>query len=428
MFTYPASQLDQPDDLHQTLGSFWQQVYGDHDMIAAYCGAKGQLELQTLDDLNEAVAAVGRTTCPVFHRVRWLPLALTQSQGTTTSGGTTYPVPVGLVEVPLVSSAISDPSCVLMHELDYTLGSGGIEFAIDPFAQPQFVQRALYDQSGNPIDYEIVLWLFGAELDTNLLYNQFGYVLGLSLPSSAGYKLMVNATWDALTAGSARKDLEAVLVAITDASLAEGDETVLHTTADSSSVLVITDLNVYRYASTAVPVVVPGQVLVPGQALVNAFQIYELNTGQVPPVPSIVLGPEFLDPSIQGPLTFQNAFLPVQVSTAADGHTVVQFQVDGNPTDVAQFWARIDAKGLAAGQTLAKLLDMRANKLGEPPATALPAMLNPAQFLVQNVLRHSVLLVVVQPSAFGPNALGLDQLSFLRKIVPPHTALLIQVS
>jgi hypothetical protein len=428
MFTYPTSRLDQADDLHHVLGSFWYQLYGDRDMIAAYCGAKGQLELQTLSDLNEVAAAVSRSTCPVYHRVRWLPLVLVKSQGVLTAGGVTYPVPAGLAEAPVACCGISVSVSVLVQDLDYSLNATGIEFATDPFTQPKFPQQAVYDQSGNQTDLEIVLWLFRAGIDVGLLYRQFGYVLGLSFPSSVGYKRAVNVGWDALTAGSARKDLDAALVTITDAPLAVGNEIVLQTISDFSSLLVITDLNVYRYAQSAVPLVVSGQAVSAGQPLTDVFRVYDLGTGQVPPVASIMLGPGFLDPSVQGPLTFQNTPVPLQVSTAADGHTVAQFSVDGTAADVTQFWARMDAKGLASGNTLARLLDTRTNKQGEPSAANLPTSINPAQFLVQNVLRYNALLVTVRSSALGPNAMGLENLSFLRKVVPPHTALIVQVS
>ncbi len=45
-------------------------------------------------------------------------------------------------------------------------------------------------------------------------------------------------------------------------------------------------------------------------------------------------------------------------------------------------------------------------------------------FLFENALR-SAFVVRLKPAEFGPQNLGLDALSFLRQIVPPHTAMIV---
>ena len=50
-----------------------------------------------------------------------------------------------------------------------------------------------------------------------------------------------------------------------------------------------------------------------------------------------------------------------------------------------------------------------------------------SQFLAANYLRHNALLVRIRTGGFGPDALGLDQLRHLRRIIPPHEAVLIVI-
>ena len=77
--------------------------------------------------------------------------------------------------------------------------------------------------------------------------------------------------------------------------------------------------------------------------------------------------------------------------------------------------------------TLAHRLDRRVEKIGEPTALALPATINPLQFLVENVLRNNVTVVRVRVSDLGRNALGLHVARFFYKVIPPHTAVIFVV-
>tara|TARA_Y100001938_G_C8100590_1_gene441392 strand:- start:616 stop:2877 length:2262 start_codon:yes stop_codon:yes gene_type:complete len=108
-------------------------------------------------------------------------------------------------------------------------------------------------------------------------------------------------------------------------------------------------------------------------------------------------------------------------------YTKITFDVGGFPADVEKFFNEIHSRGVTNDKTLAHLLDTRTNKVGEPSADNLPTTINPLEFLAENVLRGNAFVVRLVASAFGPGHAGLEHIQFLRKIIPPHTAMLLLI-
>jgi len=108
-------------------------------------------------------------------------------------------------------------------------------------------------------------------------------------------------------------------------------------------------------------------------------------------------------------------------------YTRVSFAVGGFPFDVEKFFDEIHTRGVTADSTLAHLLDTRTNQVGEPTAANLPTTINPLQFLAETALRGNTFAVRLVMAAFGSGAAGLENVQFLRKIIPPHTAMLLLI-
>jgi hypothetical protein len=424
MFVYPSNDLEVADAIQNTLGSFWGVLYGDRETVKSYSGAKGEAELQSLQDLNEAALACGHETCPVYHRVRWLPFTVRRSQVTTVTGGYQVQAPASLVRAGVLCSHITNPSVIWVYGVDYSLADGNFVFYRDPF-QSDFRLDTVYNQDGTFLDDEITFWLFQAETDVDRLYERIGQVFGVHAPSSAGYKDLLVAAWKALVRGTAREDLENALSALTGIPLVKNDsEVVSYVTHDKDDLLVITDLAVYRFPASAKAVVVPSQVVTKGQALTDVLRLYDMNLGLPPALQSLSVGPGLLDPSIPDRVVFRSVDVPLEVTTAADGHTVAKFALEGDAASVDRFWTLMDQKGVSSGTTLASRMDTRANKVGEPTAANLPKTINPLKFLSQHVLRYNALLAVVRPDSFGPDALGLEHFRVVRRMMPPHQAVI----
>ena len=457
-WTYPHSDFDQPQALLAPLGSFWSRTYQGKDLAASILAAVGQLAEQTHDDLQELTDSLSRAKCPVFHRKNWTKLTLLQSQcnrkyAVPTFGGGgvfdfqnglsfgmpaaqpyfAWPLPAGLVAVPVLLNRITLSSQTLICGVDYLVQDGYLIFRNDPFADPLIaaspilVDNVVTDQQCN-------LWVFRGHYDQQALYQLYGYALELQLPSSERYKQLLNAVFAALVSGTTTKELDQAWSAIADVPLVRhSQETVEVLLTGDNCQQVVTSQEVYTFSLDANITVVPGQVVQQGDTLCDALTVYEFNRGQTPPaaqVPALAVSKNILTPGFLGDIVFQNQAVPLQVSSDEDGYTTVSWATAGWPGDVEQFFAQLQARGRAMGKTLAELLDQRplANRDSQPQAGALPATINPVQFLCQNVLRDNAFLVCVRPAAFGPNALGLGAARYLRKIVPPQTLMMVAVT
>jgi hypothetical protein len=162
-----------------------------------------------------------------------------------------------------------------------------------------------------------------------------------------------------------------------------------------------------------------------GDSLTEALQIFEFHRGVVPEdLLALTLGRDFLGDAYHEGLTFENKTFDTTV-TVDNGLTRVEFPIGGWPSDVAKFWETLHQNGVASGQTFADLLDQRPTPVGHAPTGAVPTKINPLKFLAENVLRSNAFLVLLKPAQFGANALPLKTLRFLRRLIPPHTAMII---
>lgn len=445
-FTWPT-QLDDAQRLLEVVGSFWSDTYAGSDLVANLLLAKAQHQMQAHLDLLDLLASISRFTVPVFHVENWTVLVLKESElnslnlpkfdGTYRFNGEisydtpiaspvyAWPAPAGLVNVNVVLDRIAEPKAVYTAGLDCFVRDGAVWFRANPFADPD-VQVGEVFEAGVVVDRVVYLWAYRGEFDWGHTYTQFGYVLGVKLASSKRYREFVNAIYDGLVEGTSARSVEDMMAAVCDVPLALGTETVKHVLTDARGLWVITDQNAYGYSPNAAAIVSAGQTVIAGQPLVDALRFYDFGRGQVPEdIKAIVLGRGLLRGDFARELVFENRDVPVLVTLDVDGYTRIEFEIGGWPSDVEKFWDDVHAKGVSAAYTLAMGLDTRTNKVDQPTAFALPATVNPVEFLVANVLRGNAFAVVVKPQAFGPDALGLHNARLLRKLVPPQTLCLV---
>jgi hypothetical protein len=449
---YPASDLDRPQQLIAAIGSFWGNVYDGRDFVVDLLQGRAAVVRQAFADLQETASSLSRHTIPVFHKKDWQRLTIVASQvnnsvinpllydagaaydsglqynGALSRSDFAFACPSPLRNCHTIFDAPSTATVSLSLNIDFILDTvnGVVAFRNNPFTDPRFSPQTVFD--GASSDQTLDLWLFSGDYETNQLYLQYGSVLGVQLPSSDAYKQLLNAVFDAMVQGTAMQQIQSFMSAITGIPLAAGTEVVQLVTQDASGRLVITDQNVYRFGFSATPLVTVGQTVTQGQALTDGLQIYELNQGKIPAgLQSLAVGSGVLAEGYYQDLVFQNMTVPTVVTTDANGFTELQFQIGGFPGDVTAFWDSVHAAGLAAGQTLADLLDTRPVKDGQPTAIALPTTINPLQFLISNVLRSNAFVVMFTPSSGNSNAIGFDNLRLLHKILPPQTIMFVVI-
>lgn len=449
VYAYPAVDYDNPATILQLAGSFWSLIYDDRDQLLVYTEGQARLWRQVQQDLEEYRQAHSRHAIPVWHTELRTPLILRESDmsrdprrlaayaadslafsntvrygQTKDVDGYAFPAPANVQAVTAITNRLTSPSVTLTQGLDFTVRDGLIIFRHNPLDDPNIPTRVT--QPGLPSqDRKSLLWLHDVSVDWNYLHTHFGYVLGIKMQSSAGYKALLNAMYNAITGCTSKQDIVTLLAVTLGIRLAETTETVevVDTTDD---VMIITDRHVYRYPAVATPLVGVGDVVTAGQPLVDALRVFELNRGDIAEIPRLTLGRGLLGGDYLSDLTFENATKTWTVSTDADGHVRAEFPINGFEQDVRSFWDATHARGVAAGRTLADMLDTRSQPVGPPTIADVPATVNPLNFLVENLL-HANLFVVHAKIAGARNGLGMQWSRLLRRILPPHATLVMVI-
>lgn len=458
-FKYPQNDFDNPDKLLSLLGSFWATTYLGNSFVQDIAAVTASMAQQTHLQLLELVASVSRFNIPIFHQDNWYPLTVLESELNTDEGliskyttpsanvydstaslnygelqsQTFFSVsrPDDLHDVKMIFDRIAAPTTEFVQGIDYWLQDEVITFRDNPFTNDAILKVDVLDSTGAIVDKQLTLWLYRGQWDWDLVYEQFGYALRLQLESSEGYKTVVNAIFDAFVEGTSIRTQQLLLATVYGVPLVrEQSETVETVVSDADKLNIITDRNVYQFPLGTTPIVSVGDVVSAGDPLTDLFQVFELNRGEeisASDISALTVGSGVLAYGYWGAITFDNETVDVVVEEDVDGYTKVSWELGGFPFDVVKFWDDVHASGVAADQTLAMLLDIRPNPIGQPTAASLPSTINPLQFLSDNILRNNAYVVKVKPGSQLSGQLAFLPVDQLRKVQPPHTLMLLIV-
>lgn len=458
-FRYPLNDFDRPDKLLGLMGSFWATTYQGNGLLEDLAETVGQMAQQSYSHFLELVNSISRYDVPLYHRENWYALRFRESEVNTddslieqyrtpansnydSAGNLTYgeipgqtfysiTKPDDLVDVKLIFNRLTDPSVQLIQGIDFWVRDSVITVREDPFQNPLIPKRDIINAAGEITDRECVLWLYRGQWDWKYVYEQFGYALRLNLQTSQGYKDFINAIFDAFVEGTSIRTLQQALATSFGVPLVvEANETIETIVEDADRLNVITDQHVYQFPLGTTAIVTEGDEVQAGDPLTDLFQVFELNRGEEiseSTISAITLGPGVLAWGFWGDLTFENTDVALVVEEDVDGYTKVSWDLGGFVYDEEKFWDDVHASGVAKGETLAMLLDVRESPGGQPAAASLPATINPMQFLVDNLLRNNAYIVKVKPGSQLDRPLAFVPVEQLRKIQPPHTLMLLIV-
>jgi hypothetical protein len=446
MYTYPGSDLDRPSKVLSLLGSLWTRVYAGTDFQRDRTRAKLELARQAHFNLLQASDCISRLLLPLYHYEYWVALPMLRSELTAdaavwhfddpdlpdfdASPGFTFdtpiitgavgmPKPEALADIRAIYSDITNPAAILHRDIDFVLDEieGNIIFRSNPFDNEAFTREAIFED-GVVADERLTMWLFRPDWDKQFIYNHLGYVIGLNLPTSPGYKDSVNQVLDSLVRATSQVDVERLIgMGYGIPLVLEHRELVEDVRDDANETLVITETTAYGHGRDAEPRYEAGDEVTIGTSLTDAMTVYELRRGaSIPEIPAIALPLGMLDPSIGGEITFENSQVPVTVTGTA-GNERVEWQLGGSEEAIQRFWDLTHQKRLLYGYSL---YDVLVAEYGSIPAT-----INPMEFLIDNVLRNNCFVVVIQQRGIGEDALNTEIATLLRKILPPHTAVII---
>jgi len=441
---YPQDELDDPFALIGLVGNFWSDVFGYPEQVRSLLSARASQDKQVVNNFNELLDSISRDKIKPLRKKSWYLLDFDTAQrdktyvniprygvttakydteifynGTETLSYTAYPLPAKLKNVPILFNRISASSYVAIANVDYIIQDNVILFVNDPALDPNVVVDA----------GKFSLWVFGSAWDERDLFYQFGYVISQEQISGQNYKDFINANYDAMVEGTTSRTLDLLLEAFADVSLTKTDSEIVQQIFNfNSKKWIVTDKTVYSFHVTSSVIVAVGDTLTKGQPLTDTLKIRDFNLGIVPAdVSALALGKNFMSAGFYQDLVFENQQYDTTVYTKEDGYTAIEFPVRGNPGDVEAFWEEVHSRGVAAGNTLAMLLDTRTNKVGQPGPLALPKKINPLEFLIKYLLRNNFILITMKPSKFGPNRLNLNLTYALRRLVPPHVGTIVLV-
>lgn len=458
LYRYPQNDFDKPDSLLSLLGSFWATLYQGNSLVKDINAGVGQLSQQANSQFLELVNSISRRNVPVYHQDDWYAIKVKRSELNTDLGllaryktGTQYSYksqaelfygqippssyyavskPKELKECGVIFERITAPAVQLINGIDFWLDESVVIFRSNPFDNQDVPKREVLDNVGQIVDEEITLWLYRSKWDWEYIYDQFGYVLSLPMRSSPGYKSLVNAILDSFNEGTSVRSQQQALAAVFGVPLVlDAEETVEAIATDTNGLQIVTNTRVYTFPTTANAIVSVGQTVYAGQSLTDTFEVIELNRGFDIDcgVSSLTLDTDMLAKGFYDGLVFDNKTVPLNTELGVDGYTKVTWEIGGFPNDVSKFWSDVHAQGIAKDRTLAMLLDVRENPIGQPTAASLPSEVNPLKFLVDNLLKFNVFIVKVKPGSKLQNRLEFVPVSQLRKIMPPHTLMILLV-
>lgn len=466
---YPTADLDQGRILLEQLGSFWTNIFQDKEVLQSHLRSSANEQGQSYLNYLEAVAAVSRFTVPIFHKEYWYLFVLKKSDITNQASiyqpddlqygpqdGTvegrpagfeqTYggqdkpgvakaPLPNNLTDVKYtIHNRVVMPSKTLASGLDFTIDKTNktITFRTDPFADPLFVKRDVYDSSGNKIDEEVALWVYMGDFDLNYVYVQFGYAIGMRYASSEEYRNLLNAVWDMFVLSMSRESLQMFLSAMSGIPfVVETEETIEVIRTEPDRQLLITDQHVYQFELSADLLYTAADIgtkVYHGQPLCTAVRIAELaqHDPNYDVLPSLAMAQGFLSGGYLADLTFRNTNVQLEYLGLNEyNKAVVRFEVNGFPGDVEAFWRDVDTRGIISGKMLSEYMDLREDPQTPPLPANLPAVVNPMQFILSNLMRNNLFVIRVRYQDFPDSVPGLGAFEFLRDVVPPHTTYVV---
>jgi len=467
---YPAADVTDGQYLYRALGTFWTQVFQDRDILRGYTAGMADELIQAYYRLTETVNSLSVRNIDVFHTVKWQPVVIKKSEFNKSPfifevGGAVFgtqpaqdPLYAGqlfrfgspkessskstfsftpklaLTSFGLLADRIVAPSLLLLPGVDVSFEKGVMYFNQDLFSSSALYRAALFNDTGERATYVdatgavqqdefIILWAYTAKIDEDELYNNFGTLFDIRLTSSLQYKQLLEAVMSLAIGGPTIASLKSVFsILCKSPAVLAVTETVEDIYADDAYNHVITDKNAYKYPiimepNTAVEV---GDTLHAGDCLTDAVRLID---SVIDPVwwlrefdsPKLALPKHVFAVDVQHQLLFENTESYIDY-TPEEGFS---FPVQGSPSDVALFNARINLK-----ENKDKLIS--ALYLDKDVATR--TAINPLGFVFTNILKNNTILLKLKFYSESELSLFFDLLPTIQKYLPPHVFILVYVA
>ena len=435
------SEWDNPDDLLSLLGNFWSEFIEDVNVLKDLLHNVSQQEFENFRLLHALFRMAVRRNIDVYHIEEWYPLKIREKNLiyelptyefstpytydnnapqiyygiTTQSLQFSYKLPDNIVDIPIISNKIHNADTIWVKGIDFYINNNKIYFVNNPFDDRwNFSWKYIYEDNV-VTDREVTLWLHKSKFDYYWLTNQWGYVFGLNLPSSDNYKKLINSIIDNHVIGSNSRSLLHFLSAITDVPLVKEDQEIIEDIVYfPDRIAVVTNKNVYNYHKNSNVLFSPGDVVTKDMYLTDTVRITEFkNNIYYNDFPGITISNYLLDDDYEYELFFENKNYNLEI---VNYNSVFHFKfpILGTPRDVQTFWNKLYTQA-GSQSLLTKFYEYY----------GVTSIVNPFQFIINNILRNNTIAVRIKTHLLGTNSLPLNLLQYLRYLLPPHVLCII---
>jgi hypothetical protein len=323
--TYPAGDITDGQYLYRSLGSFWTQIFQDKNALKGYTRGMAEEATQAYRRLVEVIQQYSVKDIPILHKEKWKPLYIKKSDFNKTpllfkpddavfgfqpesdrfyanqlfrfgypkeSNRKTvfsYTPGFSLKKFSTISNRIISPSLLLIHGVDVIIKDSTLFFNTDLFENEYIPKSKLISDAGEPVTFKdtegntledelIVLWLYNAEIDEQSLYNNFGVLYDLYMPSSDSYKNILKAIINLSVEGPTINALSIAFASIAGLPVViEPVERIEDVYSDDLYNYVVTDKNTYKVTrkKPLSPSVIKGRVFYAGEILASGVRVLD---------------------------------------------------------------------------------------------------------------------------------------------------------
>lgn len=486
-FAVETSPVDKyTSELYNSLGSFWTRVYTDKDFIAGLSKANSLLLAQCYLNTLELFACLNRTDIPIFHREKWYPIVIRESQANTgdtvklyigiTPEATIGPQPKDSVYgentefyiggeaipkdfisfpfqtnsvfsgLPCICSTILNPAKIYINGVDFIIKQGVIIFRkeLNPFNPiNKFPIRTVATPDGST-DKEVVLWGADALIDRNYVPDHFGYLQKNTYEDPIYGKEVTNSILELRSSGASKWLLLKSLGKLFATPVVKNESETIIDIAPSSDgyTCVITDKEVYRCRpeETLLSSVKKGAVFTRGNFLTNTVRLYfKLNPdkfyqasgytiGQlVSDVPRLPLFKGFIHPDglLSGILAPWEEVDITYEGTDRNGNPKLKFTLLGSFGTVDGYWETVWLRAESEKINIAKVLEDYIFTDASFTPGAVVGKINPMLFFIKNCLRSNLSILIVDFNALPEYIKSLNILYELNKVMAAHSLMLM---
>jgi hypothetical protein len=469
---FPTKDITDGQYLYRSLGSFWTQIFQDKNVLKGYTAGMAEEAIQAYYELIGLLKRYSIKEFSLFDLTKWKPLTIKKSEFNKTAfifepdGAVfgyqpnsdlfyanklfrfgkpketdgknvfSFTPPYSLGELSAISNRIISPSLALIPGVDIYLKNNTIFFKTDLFNNPYIPRGKVFNDDGHPATYIdsqgnkvedefIVMWMYNAKIDSQELYNHFGVLFDLSLPTSESYKTLLKTLINLAVEGPTISALSTMFAALAGTPvIIEAQETVEEMYTDTFYKYVVTDKNIYRLpvAQELHRYIKPGNKVYGGQILSTNITVldsviekdwWKRSIGAKKlAFPSYVFAA-----TTKYQLFFENdikliTYAGNPLSSPATDKLV--FPVLGRPKDVEAFQKHIN---------LPKNKQEIISKLQLTPGASLP--INPLEFAFSNFFKNNILFLKLD--FYNEKQLNnfFDLFGVVQPYLPPHVYLLV---